>query len=106
MLTQTELDRARSYARTGSVPGWLTPAAAYATIELAGMLSVQGRPVCEIGVHQGKFAILLALLSSGRLVGYDLFAEEYRDLRTSLLQKGKKQKLQTIAITPSTTSET
>src|SRR5688572_27337257 len=27
-----------------------------------------------------------------------VFAEEYRDLRTSLLQKGKKQKLQTIAI--------
>ena len=64
------------YGDGDGVEGWLTPTAAQITIELARAVSVRGRPVCEIGVHHGKFAILLALLAGARLVGFDLFERQ------------------------------
>ena len=67
---------ASAYAEGNRVEGWLNPTAAHITIELARAVGVRGRPVCEIGVHHGKFAILLGLLSGARVVGFDLFERQ------------------------------
>jgi hypothetical protein len=70
---------AEQYAERGhrQVYGWLTRTAARTTISLAACqqrLGVKGG-VCEIGVHQGKFLILLGLLlqPQERALGIDLF---------------------------------
>jgi hypothetical protein len=67
---------ALAYVQDNRVEGWLTPMAAHLTIELARVIGVRGRPVCEIGVHHGKFAILLGLLAGSRVVGFDLFERQ------------------------------
>ena len=67
------LQRATAYLDEGDVPGWLDKGAAELLLHLATEMNLDGRPVCEIGVHHGKTAILLGLLTGGRLVGYDLF---------------------------------
>jgi hypothetical protein len=63
------------YILKDDVAGWLEPVAAEASILLARHVPVAGRPVAEIGVHHGKYAIMLGLLAGGRVVGFDLFED-------------------------------
>src|SRR5262245_20325013 len=62
------------------VEGWLTPLAAEALVDLAGIqkrLEIRG-PICEVGVHHGKLFILLHLLTIApeASVGWDLFERQ------------------------------
>lgn len=72
-----------SYAKHNKVRGWLTAGAAEVLIDLSTTLPVEGRPVCEIGVHHGKLLILLGLLTSGKVVGYDLFERQDENIDRS-----------------------
>lgn len=65
-----------AYLSRGKVHGWLSRVAGDMLIALAPHLDLEGRPVAEIGVHHGKFLILLALLTRGRAVGFDLFERQ------------------------------
>jgi hypothetical protein len=67
---------AEAYLKDIKIEGWLAPTAANITIEIATSIAVKGRPVCEIGVHHGKFAILLGILNRSRVVGFDLFERQ------------------------------
>jgi hypothetical protein len=78
-----------NYLRYGSkhVEGWLEPGAARFTASLASLqdkLGVSG-PIAEIGVHHGKFFVLLALTCSPgqTAVAVDLFEHQTENITRS-----------------------
>jgi len=85
----TTASEARSYIDRGRVNGWLARSAATVITTLAEGSDYAGRPACEIGVHHGKLAILLGLLTGGRLVAYDLFEDQGQNVDGS--GKGDRQ---------------
>ena len=100
LLEETAL---REYALLGGhymVQGWLDPGAIAATLILAGAQRQLGPPgpAVEIGIHHGRYFILLALLGDGGLA-IDLFEDQHlnvdqsglgdrRQFETNLNQRG------------------
>lgn len=82
-MDEVNLATAADYAIRNRVEGWLDPAAAQITVEVARNIDIIGRATCEIGVHHGKYAILLGLLTGGRLVGFDLFERQSENIDNS-----------------------
>lgn len=74
---------ALNYLARNKVEGWLERSAAAALVVVAEELNLEDRPVTEIGVHHGKLALLLACLTGGRLVGYDLFGRQHENIDRS-----------------------
>ena len=69
--------------RLREIDGWLSPSDARVLLRIAESIEAKGRPVCEIGVHHGKLALFLGLLTGGRCVGYDLFARQEENVDRS-----------------------
>jgi hypothetical protein len=92
-------EKAKRYATRGhrSVHGWLTDAAAGMIVSLAAVQetrSVSGG-CCEIGVHEGRLFVLLALLlrEGERALAVDLF--ELQDENEDASGYGSRERLRT-----------
>ena len=83
------IEHAMQYMESNAVEGWLQETAAEALCMIASGADFADRPVCEIGVHHGKLAIFLALLTGGRLAAFDLF--EHQDQNVDRSGRGNKR---------------
>src|ERR1051325_10626627 len=84
-LENTTVDPLTRYVRKGykNVDGWLTATAVRSTVELGRVQKTHGidGPVGEIGVHQGRFFILLHLLTHSPEISaaWDLFEWQHEN---------------------------